>query len=1625
MKLLLIDNSVKYEQLVNARKDDVDYIIFDAFEETYNSLLDKIVDRNVTYTDIALIQHASKSLEFIILQKEDIATVNDEYPYPSFNPFKQFLVNLKKLVGVERLDLLGCLLYRNIKIHDIVKYLEDATGIDLRASTNFTGNPDNPNTIINENGVEVNIGADWIMESDNIDIRENYFTDYISNFKDILYTFIYNYPVNDKYSGTGVNSSGTMCIIDALSDVYYIGRNNSIVFGPTLTTAPNVLYTAIDISEVIPNYQSYSVIDKSNNVWCWGASYTGGNDSPSPTQFSIPGGVRGVYSTNYVYSAIDFSNNVWVWGNPSYGGVSPTPTQLRIDSSSGPYLTNISSVLANGSAFCAIGTNGNVWVWGSSGSGGSNVNGYATQLRIDNATTGPILSNIVKVYCVNGYAGTSSFLHLDTSGNAYVNGQSDLGGNGVSYATPYVTKVSGITGITTVVAIQDRYSVMDASGKVWLLSSTTSSPVTVSSVQLSGITAIYTSNIAFYAISGSNIYRWATTATATLMTGPSTISKVVTNDEAIAIIDSGGNVFISGTNLKGGNNSTTSFTSLGLTGIINVYYVRTAFAAVNAAGNVWIWGEQYAGGNNSGIPTQQRIDNSSTGTILSGIISIANAEKYHYAGRINAFVALHSSGNVYTWGNGYYSNGANYASLLKDISGTAITGITNLYCNYASFIGKTNGGLYTWGTPNFGALAVSAYKLPNVSNAKKIYSNQFSYAIIDNSFNTWVLGIASYGGSSNSIITPVQILSGIKIMYIYANYNNSFLAVSDARRGYIWSTSTSITTLTLSSTTNYIIQVNTNYSSFAILDSLSNVWILGTSGLGGNGSFTTPTQLSISNITNIYSAQNAFAAVDTSKNVWIWGASGQGGNGSNTPSQLRINDATTGTILTNIVNIYSTLNVSNNGAFIALDASGYAYVWGSSGNGGNGQDYASLLTYSAGNPVKNIKSITVTGYSFAALDASGYAWLFGSLSNGGSGTGFATKLRNPTNTADLTNIVEIGSMMNNLIYRDQYGYVYNNIGSTTSTQLPVSNITKMYTAAFAHLLVDNNNRVYTSALSMESEQNYGSLLRYEKRLTGTIFDMGDTIVTSNKYYFVIRNRSNEIYVCGYDTQITNIGFNAAAKPLFMPNSINRLASRVINTLENSIYTLSQSIFTDDTATIINNTDGGSGVYTYTYTCVDLKINLTTDNNIFKLTNTNLVKYNATPVTINVSISDRYYQNTSSSITLYLYGGYGVPLIGLLNPKDITIPYNSSQEVGIFVSKGLSPYTYKWYTNINSPLQIISNTTTTTLYYTINNTSLQRDNTLVTYYIDVSDSDPTTAVTTSQYNITFSGYGDPSANYLSVSSATIPLNSSLQLGLSVSGGLSPYTYKWYTDINNPLQTTLNTATTTSYYTINNANLFRNTTTLTYYCDISDSGTPVKSTQLPFNITLIGYGIPSITLLNPNQITIYPNFTEQIGISISGGLPQYTYKWYNDTTNTLLSETTTLSTTSNISLTNNSSYSTATTIVYRVDVTDSGVTTPVQTAYYSIIYVAKSLTTTITTTLGPRLELPFDQSTTLTAIAEGGAEPYRYTWYSIIGASETPLYNTELVNISGNTLTITNNRQYRLPTTIGYKCVVHNA
>jgi hypothetical protein len=134
MKLLLVDSSFNRMNLLELRKDNVDYITFNFRTDTYASLAEKIITKNVEFTDIALIQYLAR--RFRILRSEPILNSLDP---SSLEGFSNFISLLKERVGLRHFDMLAAV-YNNRPVCDILSRLEAETGVDFRTSTNFNGN---------------------------------------------------------------------------------------------------------------------------------------------------------------------------------------------------------------------------------------------------------------------------------------------------------------------------------------------------------------------------------------------------------------------------------------------------------------------------------------------------------------------------------------------------------------------------------------------------------------------------------------------------------------------------------------------------------------------------------------------------------------------------------------------------------------------------------------------------------------------------------------------------------------------------------------------------------------------------------------------------------------------------------------------------------------------------------------------------------------------------------------------------------------------------------------------------------------------------------------------------------------------------------------------------------------------------------------------------------------------------------------------------------------------------------------------------------------------------------------------------------------------------------------------
>jgi len=172
---LFIDSAlIDIHTITSSLLPNVHYYKFDYYNDTLDTLL-AVLDHKKPVS-VGIMQHnfgntptwncVNQDSDKQIL--EDV--INLDPGLASWGPYIRFMNALKKK-GVKHLDMMECSLYSNPNWQYIIDNLEIITGLDIRASVDNTGSL---------------TGSNWILETDDINLKSVYFTDNIDNYKTIL-----------------------------------------------------------------------------------------------------------------------------------------------------------------------------------------------------------------------------------------------------------------------------------------------------------------------------------------------------------------------------------------------------------------------------------------------------------------------------------------------------------------------------------------------------------------------------------------------------------------------------------------------------------------------------------------------------------------------------------------------------------------------------------------------------------------------------------------------------------------------------------------------------------------------------------------------------------------------------------------------------------------------------------------------------------------------------------------------------------------------------------------------------------------------------------------------------------------------------------------------------------------------------------------------------------------------------------------------------------------------------------------------------------------------------------------------------------------------------------------------
>ena len=156
MNLLLIENGL--DEVINHLNNNTDHIVFHQ-GQTYEQLLSEIDNKNTNYSTVGIFSHGDVR-NFIFTEPVFSITENTD--------FEQFMKSLSNKTQFSTLDIFACNFGQNSQF---INDLENELGVNVRASTDNTGNTP---------------FGDWVMETDQQDVKDQYFTNTITDFKKVL-----------------------------------------------------------------------------------------------------------------------------------------------------------------------------------------------------------------------------------------------------------------------------------------------------------------------------------------------------------------------------------------------------------------------------------------------------------------------------------------------------------------------------------------------------------------------------------------------------------------------------------------------------------------------------------------------------------------------------------------------------------------------------------------------------------------------------------------------------------------------------------------------------------------------------------------------------------------------------------------------------------------------------------------------------------------------------------------------------------------------------------------------------------------------------------------------------------------------------------------------------------------------------------------------------------------------------------------------------------------------------------------------------------------------------------------------------------------------------------------------
>jgi hypothetical protein len=600
MRLLLVDQRVlHYKEFVDAAKTDVKVITYSFESDTFASILGRVAAAGAQFESAGIISHSYTLPYYQMTAASPRSTLYNveqaDAALDSWTGYADFLRSLNAPI----VDMMACRLFSDSNWKYVFDGLEKRLSIQIRASTDDTGN--------------LSAGGNWVMESDNVNVGSIYFTEAIESYAFLLYDTTYwrsnqlntsNPRYGNKavvtwgsaFYGGGDSSAVATRLKSQVTSIYStetafaaLKTDGSVVTWGISEQGGNSSLVAsqltADVSCVYSTYNAFAALKTDGSVVTWGFSEEGGNSSLVASQLT---NVTAIYSTGYAFAALKSDGSVVTWGG--YGGNS-SDVQSQ--------LTNVTAIYSNNQAFAALKTDGSVVTWGTSEYGGNSLDVQSQ------------LTNVTAIY-----SASSAFAALKTDGSVVTWGISINGGNSLDVQ-------SQLTNVIAIYSTGTAFAALKTDGSVvtWGLSFNGGNSSDVQS-QLTNVTTIYSTGTAFAALkTDGSVVTWGLSGqggnSSDVQSQLTNVTAIYSTEPAFAALKTDGSVVTWGNSGYGGNSLDVQSQ---LTNVTAIYSNMRAFAALKSDGSVVTWGFSEYGGNSSTVASQLTSD---VATIYSDIYSFA------------------------------------------------------------------------------------------------------------------------------------------------------------------------------------------------------------------------------------------------------------------------------------------------------------------------------------------------------------------------------------------------------------------------------------------------------------------------------------------------------------------------------------------------------------------------------------------------------------------------------------------------------------------------------------------------------------------------------------------------------------------------------------------------------------------------------------------------------------------------------------------------------------------------------------------------------------------------------------------------------------------------------------------